>query len=69
MEELRGVLYIGNKAASFTIGDEVIQVPMESDFVYEDVDKRDGTDSEDFISASSAAVSPGPSDEEESEEE
>lgn len=35
---------------------------MEPDYVYEDVDKMDGTDSEDLTSASSAAVSLGQSD-------
>lgn len=58
MEGLRGVLVICNMLASFTIDDEVIQVPMEPDYVYVDVDKKDGKDSDDFTSASSAALSP-----------
>lgn len=56
IEELGGVLYIGNMLSSFTIVDEVFQVLMEPDCVLEDIDNMDGTDSKDFKSASSEAI-------------
>lgn len=53
MEELGGVMYIGNSLGSFTMGDKAVQVPMEPDHPHGDVGKNDRTDSEDFTVAQS----------------
>lgn len=69
MEEQGGILDIGNSLSSFKIGDEVLQVPMEHDYVQEDLDKKGGSGAKDFTAASSTAIYLGQSDEIESEEE
>lgn len=65
MEKLKWVLDIGNRVASFIIDGAVVQVPMDLEYVYEDVNGKDVTDSEDFMSAALAAVPSGQSEEEE----
>lgn len=63
MEILNGVLDIGNRLAPFTIEGETFQISMESDYFYEDLEAKNGTDSNYFTSAFSAVVSPEHSDE------
>lgn len=51
--------------ASLNVGGKVVQVPMDLDYVYEDINGKDGTDGEDFTSASLAPAASKQSDKEE----
>lgn len=57
MEELKAVLDLANRVATFDIDGDAVQLPLHPDYINCPVNEKEGTDSEDFTSASSAVPS------------
>lgn len=57
MESLERVLDLGQRVASFVVDGDMIEIPMQPDYVPEDPGYNGGTDTEDFTSATSGGES------------